>query len=1032
MKRNRRIYFSFLFMFCCTLMMAQNKIVKGTVTGYPEAEVLIGASVSVKGTSQGTITDIDGKYSISVPSDAVLVFSYLGYATKEIPVKNQAVLNVSLQSSAQDIEEVIVVGTSLKKSDLTGAVTSVSAKVLEEKPVTNINEALQGRVAGVFVSNAAKPGDDASIRIRGVNTINSTTDPIYVVDGLVMDNWGGGFNSVNLNDVASIEVLKDASATALYGSRASNGVILITTKKGKVGKGSVTYDGWVGFQTNAKLPETMDTKQLFELRKDAAMNSFDARYPNATDAERNQFLNNRVMTPYQQNDGSGGYVFAQYELDAYANNDNYNWLDEVTRTGFEQNHALSFSGASDRGSYYLSLGFADKKGMVEKLSDRKYNGRINADYLVKSWLKVGTNTSFVRTESEIFSDDGVYDKARGANPMLPISEDIYTLNYGGKYDQNYFNPLRSLKIDNNRRRNRISSANFLNINPIKGLNIRTTFSFDNLQEDRFKYTPKDIQESIRYSQDGQAEHTRDYRMMWQWDNSISYDKAFGNHKINALFSTSTSRIDRDYTYATGKGYGADRYNYYNIGMNYKTAERSIGSDFTTSTLMSYVLRANYNYADKYLLTATARFDGSSKFAKGNRWGAFPSFSAAWNVTQEDFMKEQNIFSQLKLRVGYGMVGNQAIDDYSFYTLYDVGLEDGKASYKPRGRRGTEDITWESQRQINVGLDMGFLNGRITASIDGFLIKNKNLLMVRSLPLTSGFSTAYDNIGAINNKGVEFSMNAKLIQNKDFQWNLSANISADRNEVTQLFVDTKAIYNIDDDRNVGKEGNLFIGESRNNIYCWRTGGIAQVYDMDRLKEINFPRTVNPGDLYPEDVTGDGEVNQYDMVVIGSTDPKFYGGFSTDFTYKGITLNAVFNYSYGAKKLSPYYESLISSTGKSIASVDLVDRWSPENPNARFPRPIYNDPQDGETNAYNAFSAGQMDFAVQDASYLRLSSLSLAYTFPSRMVEKMKLGSLRVYTTASNLFCWTPYKGYDPETGDWYPPTRMFVLGLNISF
>ena len=354
MKRNRRIYFSFLFMFCCTLMMAQNKIVKGTVTGYPEAEVLIGASVSVKGTSQGTITDIDGKYSISVPSDAVLVFSYLGYATKEIPVKNQAVLNVSLQSSAQDIEEVIVVGTSLKKSDLTGAVTSVSAKVLEEKPVTNINEALQGRVAGVFVSNAAKPGDDASIRIRGVNTINSTTDPIYVVDGLVMDNWGGGFNSVNLNDVASIEVLKDASATALYGSRASNGVILITTKKGKVGKGSVTYDGWVGFQTNAKLPETMDTKQLVELRKDAAMNSFDARYPNATDAERNQFLNNRVMTPYQQNDGSGGYVFAQYELDAYANNDNYNWLDEVTRTGFEQNHALSFSGASDKGSYYLS------------------------------------------------------------------------------------------------------------------------------------------------------------------------------------------------------------------------------------------------------------------------------------------------------------------------------------------------------------------------------------------------------------------------------------------------------------------------------------------------------------------------------------------------------------------------------------------------------------------------------------------------------------------------------------------------------
>lgn len=455
----------------------------------------------------GTVTDIDGKYSLSVPSDAILVFSYLGYETEEVAVRNRSLINVSLKTSSQDLEEVVVVGTILKKSDLTGAVSSVSAKVLEEKPVTSINQALQGRVAGVLISNAAKPGDDATIKIRGINTINTTTDPIYVVDGLVMDNFGGGFNSINLNDVASIEVLKDASATALYGSRASNGVVLITTKKGKIGSGRITYDGWVGFQTEAKLPETMGTRDLFELRKEAAMNSFTARHPEATVDEIDAFLANRVMTPYVK-DGSGGYVFAQYEFDAYENNDNYDWLDAVTRTGVEQNHALSFSGASEKGAYYLSFGYSNKKGMVKNLGDTRYNGRINSDYSIKSWLKVGTNTSFSHTESEIFSDDGVYDKARGANPMLPVDSEIYTLNYGGIEDNNYFNPIRTLKIENDRRRNRLSSTNFLNINPLKGLNIRTSFSLDFFQEDRFKYTPKDIQESIRYSQDGQAEHTR--------------------------------------------------------------------------------------------------------------------------------------------------------------------------------------------------------------------------------------------------------------------------------------------------------------------------------------------------------------------------------------------------------------------------------------------------------------------------------------------------------------------------------------------
>ena len=433
--------FSILMMLvlCCGTMFAQNATITGIITDANTSEPLLGASVVLKGTTQGTVSDMDGNYSITATPGVTLVFSYIGYDTKEIRVGNQNVINVALSEDSQSIDEVIVVGTVMRKSDLTGAVSSVSGEVLKEKPVTDINQALQGRVAGVFISSAAKPGDNSSIKIRGINTINGATDPIYVVDGLIMDNYGGGFNAVNLNDVSSIEVLKDASATALYGSRAANGVVLITTKKGSKGEGKVSYDGWIGVRSYAKRPETMNSKQLFELRRDAAMNSFAARHPNATEAEINANLQNRIMTPYNPL-GGGGYVFGQYELDAY-NNPNfqdYDWLDEVTRNAIEHNHSLSFAGGSDKGTYFISLGFANQEGMVKNLSNKNITGRVNVDYNVKSWLKVGTNTSFIRTESEIAENDDVFDKARGANPMLPIDYDLLTLNYGDRIDENYF------------------------------------------------------------------------------------------------------------------------------------------------------------------------------------------------------------------------------------------------------------------------------------------------------------------------------------------------------------------------------------------------------------------------------------------------------------------------------------------------------------------------------------------------------------------------------------------------------------------
>lgn len=1017
MKRIRLINL-ILIMFCCCNMLAQNITVTGQVVDVT-SEPIIGASVVVKGTTNGTITDFDGNFTLSVQKGETLHISYIGYVAQDVKVMGNQPVKVVMAEDTETLDEVVVVGTSMKKSDLTGAVASVSSKVLEEKPVTNVNQALQGRVAGVFISQPTRPTDDASIKIRGINTINGSTDPIYVIDGMVMDNSFSGFNAVNLNDVAFIEVLKDASATALYGSRGSNGVVVITTKKGKKGEGKVSYDGWIGFQTYANTPKTMNTRQLFELRKEAYTNGYMQTNP---DGDVNAYVNDVIM--------GSNTVFADYEFDAYDNNKNYDWLDAVSRTGVQHNHVVSLSNGNDKGSYYISFGYTDNKGVIEKSEQEKYTGRINADQQIKSWLKVGTNTTFTRTENTLV-DDGVMNRARCANPMLEISDEIETLNWQGIFDQNNFNPLRSLKVDNDLVYNRLLSSNYININPIEGLNLRSTFSIDYAQKQQNKYTPNDIYESERYGTQGEAKDDRDTRTVWQWDNSLSYEVSFGKHKLNAMVGTSATRTTYNYINATATGFGTNLFGYHSLGSGYKKDQRGLSTAWSEQTLLSYIARVNYNYAGKYLLTATARYDGSSKFAKGNQWGIFPSVSAAWNITEEKFMKNQTIFDQLKLRAGFGIVGNQNIDDFAYLSLYNVsytGTSDTgyTNSFVSNGRRGTPDISWEKQKQWNLGVDMAFLQNRVRLSVDAFLIKNKDLLMSHSLPTTTGFSSTIENIGAIENKGLEFALNANLVRAKDFEWNFAATLSMDKNKVTRLYGDNDVVYNVDSDRNIQKEGNLFLGESRNTIYIWKTGGIAQEIDMDRLNKINWNGyNVNPGDLYPLDYDNNGQIDQNDRVVIGSTDPKFYGGFSTDFSWKGLSLNAVFSYSYGAKKLSPWYETLIGSTGSGVASTDLLDRWTPENTDAEFPRVLAGFD-------YNHYGASSMDFSVQKASFLRLSALTLAYTFPTKVINALKLTNLRVYATGSNLFCLTNYNGYDPETGDWYPPTRMYTFGLNLAF
>ncbi|SHE98737.1 SusC/RagA family TonB-linked outer membrane protein [Dysgonomonas macrotermitis] len=1020
-----------LFFVSGVIAFAQNVTVSGTVTDQ-QNEPLIGVSVVVKGTTTGTVTDLDGKYSILAAKGATIVFSYIGFNPQQAIVSG-VVLNVQMQSSDSYMDEVVVVGTVMKKSDLTGAVGGINAKVLAEKPVTSVNQALQGRLAGVFISQGAKPTDEASIRIRGINTIDGSTDPIYVVDGIVMDNWYGGFNATNVADIASVEVLKDASATALYGSRGANGVVVITTKKGQAGEGKVSYDGWVGFQSFGHQPKLMNTQQLYDTRSQAYINGYIDSYSKTNGGVApsqsliDNYINSEIKTPDR--------VFTSAELKALEEGRSYNWLDEMLRSpAIQQNHVLSFSRGSESGSFYLSFGYMNNKGLIKKTEQTKYTGRFNADQLIKPWLKVGTNTSFTYTYNSKLYKDEVFYMARGASPFLePNDTDLWTSWSSGT--NNDHNPLRSLRIDNDERMNRLVSSNYINIEPIKGLNIRSTFSIDYGTAGRNSYVPNDISEAQRDSHDGRATDNRDTRTVWQWDNSISYNHTFNKvHQLNAMVGTSATSTKTNWLNAQADGFFLNNLTYHNMNANLRKDRFGLKSDWNEQGLMSYITRVSYSYKSRYLLTGTVRADGSSKFADGHKWGTFPSFSGAWNIAEEGFMADQNIFDQLKLRAGFGVVGNQNIGDFMYQTLYLISGVVTETGYTPTstledGRRGTPDISWEKQQQWNIGLDMVLLDSRLNLSVDAYLIDNKDLLMTRMLPGISGYQKATENVGAIRNKGFEASLNAHIIQGQDFTWDASATFSLDRNKVTSLYGGRRFIYKLQD-QTVQNEGNLFVGQPRNTFYMMPSAGIAQQSDMWYVNTLDLGgREVSPGDLLPIDVNHDGRITEDgDRIVVGSKDPKFYGGFSTDLGWRGLSLNMVFTYSYGAKRVGGWYNDIVSGYGKGMTSADLINNtWTPENTGAEFPRLLAR-----ESSGSQRWGQGELDSSLWDASFLRMSALTLSYTFPEKILSNIHMSNLRAYVTGSNLFCITPYKGYDPEFGDSYPSTRMWTFGVNMSF
>jgi TonB-linked SusC/RagA family outer membrane protein len=548
-----------------------------------------------------------------------------------------------------------------------------------------------------------------------------------------------------------------------------------------------------------------------------------------------------------------------------------------------------------------------------------------------------------------------------------------------------------------------------------------------MDQTTFWYTPNDIGQSIREGSQGKAQQRNDHWFNWQWDNTLTYDKRIGeDHNFSVLAGFSLQKNDWNYNQIDAMGFANNLRGYKNLGAAFLKDKFNLASDFTTNTLVSYLGRINYSYKDRYFATVTTRFDASSRFTSNHRNGTFPSVALGWNLAEESFMQDLNL-DLLKIRAGYGIAGNQNIPNQAYQTLYSSAYTNNSVTYNVYdNRQGNPNLRWERQKQLNIGLDFGILNDRVTFSADYFHIENSGLLMKQTLSATSGFGYTINNVGTMTNRGVEFAVNARVLDINDFRWSISANLSSARNKVTRLYGDVNAIYNKGGFTGVEiqREGNYFVGQSVNSIYVMKFDKIAQQSDMDYVSTLDLGgRTIRPGDIMPKDINGDHVIDVNDRVVVGRKDPKFYGGFTTDFSWKNFSLNAIFTYNYGSKRINYLYEGMMSGSGITTAHEDELDRWTPDHTSTNVPRAFFGG---------SRFGVGDTDWSVQNASFLRLSTLTLAYTMPEAAVSKLGMHNLRIYVTGSNVFLVTKYKGYDPETGDDFPNNRMIVTGVNFSF
>lgn len=1017
-------------------LSAQTVKVTGTVFD-ESGDPLIGVSVhTLSDENKGTISDLNGKFVMEVDRKDELVFSYLGFTEQVIAVeKMKADASIIMKEDRIALDEVVVIGYgTAKKKDITGSISSVSAEKLEETPAVSLNQALQGKSAGVQVQlSDNSPGGGVSVLIRGRGSINQSNEPIYVVDGIIME---GTLNNINVNDIASIDILKDASAAAIYGSRAANGVVIVTTKKGQEGKAKVTFSSRTSFQTPSNLPKMLSAQELAEIRIEGNVNAqLDEKFradPNMSiDEYRSEF--NALKQQYAQDLPSS--MFSDVERQTLLAGESYDWYDQISRTGIVQDYTLAVSGATDKTNYYISLNYYDQRGIIQETGHRRFSFRVNLEQKIKSWLKVGVNSSYY--DGTTTYGGTTIGSGLGANPMYPFEIDgkapleipFYT-------NQGQNNPVLSKQVDNDSKSNRLSVNAYLQIDFFEDLYLKSSVSLDQVNNFNGYFAPSSVKEG--QSVDGEAQIKNDRWTDVMQENSLNYSHLFNEvHRFSAMLGN-TIQVNHYFGNTQyGNGFATNVMGYNNIGAASEFPAARQASSKTRWALASFIGRLNYAYKDNYIVTFTGRYDGNSRYAEGHKWGFFPSAAVAWRISGEKFMRSLTWIDDLKLRLGWGQLGNSNLALYSSFTKLAPGITVdylGNAVNTIQNTdqiMGNKDLRWERQEQINAGIDFTAFNNRLRFTLDVYKKNSKDLILLTPLPVTTGYLNLYSNVGELENKGVEISLGGRIIDTKDFTWDLDVNWSTNKNKLKSLYSGLQERMN---DASNPLNAGWWVGKPLGTIYTYRYEGIWQWDDdrylMDIMKDgVEGGDTYYPGENKIADLDGDQQITTNDREIVGYTDPKGYGGISTTLAYKNWSLNVVFNYVYGNDVFNRSYHEYTLGAGYGFQNMfsDALNRWSVNNQGGDIPRAHSN-------NLDRMLVSSRL---VQDGSYLRMKNLMLNYQFPHQWIKKIGLSSLNLYVAGENLWTWTKFKGADPEsvsTGydETYPNARAFTFGLNLSF
>jgi TonB-linked SusC/RagA family outer membrane protein len=995
------------------VLFAQSKAVSGKVTD-TTGESVIGVSVAVKGTTTGTVTDIDGAYRINVPEvNSVLVFSYIGMITQEI-VPASDVLNVTLQEDVQNLDELVVIGYgTMKRRDLTGAVASIKIADLQGVATNNAMQAMQGKVAGLDIQQKAGAGEGITMKLRGNRSINAGNDPLVIVDGVEY----GSTIDLNTSDIASMEVLKDASSTAIYGTRGANGVIIITTKRGGEPacgqKTRVTYNGYVSANSPTLVPRSMTGQEEFNLFVDRQ------RYLDYNSGDPDKVAKAGSRSNYTIDDlnqlAAGGQPRQLYE-----DGISVDWFDELLHNSTSQNHEVSVSGGGDKTSVNFSIGYLDENGLMKSNELKRYNSRLTIDQIISPTVKAGASAIFSRRDWDRRSD-GAFSQAVKLHTLADKTRE----NAVSELMTSHHNPLNNEKDNNyvnNTVQNRLLGNVYFNWEIIPGLNFKSSLSVDT--KNTFQGIYEDMKLASKYQSDPHSritqENTGSYSLTW--DNTLNYAKTFaGLHDLSLLLGNSVNKNEALWTKLGGTADEHLNNGFYELSS--LTTNDAPEDKYTASSMLSYFGRVNYSYNSRYLLQATLRADGSSVLAEGHQWGYFPSASAGWRISEEDFIAGSAAIDNLKLRYSWGLSGNAAISPYqtlstlagfpSRYSFGDVAV----FGFIP-GQIGNEELTWETTGTHDIGLDFGFLKNRISGSIDLYYSTTNNLLLYKTLPPTSAYPATWDNIGSTENRGIEVVLNTANINGRNFKWSSDWAFTLNRDKVTGLASGTQQDYsNVDRALKVGEPVFCFLDYEADGAYTQVDVDAANAH-FDATGETLLAYGKNAGEEKIIDQDGNGFIDDLDRILYNQS-PDFIFGWNNHFSYKGVALDVLTYARVGQWMNYDLYEQGTKTDGSAIPG--NIDYWTPENQNSRFPQ-------------LQTASTHSTAYHKVKASYWKIKDITLSYTLPKAWLKPVRIANLRIYGSMKNWFTFSNIDNYDPEQNGSISNALMkqVVVGLNLEF